>query len=140
MRIVEADDTATILAQSRQPTVGYCYWASVAVCIGQVLGQRRSFYVDCLNLPTFSQNLAQYRPYNKPIVTFTMACSSVGPLLCQKQVLAGILELPFQQRHDIGNWSSATFFPILGQCWTVSTFALGSFQNVITSQFFITIK
>ena len=26
-----------------------------------------------LNLPTFSRNVAQYRPYNKPIVIFTMA-------------------------------------------------------------------
>ena len=31
----------TILAQSRQPRVGYFYWASVTVCIGQVLGRRR---------------------------------------------------------------------------------------------------
>ena len=29
------------MAQSRQPRVGYCYWASVAVCIGQVLGRWR---------------------------------------------------------------------------------------------------
>ena len=33
-------------------------------------------FVDCLNLPTFSWNLAQYRPYTKPNVTFTMASSS----------------------------------------------------------------
>ena len=58
--------------------------------------------VDCLNLPTFGRNLALYRPYTKPIVTFTMASSSksrkarvqpmngtlLGPLLCRKQVLA----------------------------------------------------
>ena len=55
-------------------------------------------FVDCLNLSTFSQNLAQYRPYTKPIVTFTMQSSSEskrarvrysnGPMLCRKQVLA----------------------------------------------------
>ena len=27
-------------------------------------------FVDCSNLPTFSRNLAQYRPYIKPIVTY----------------------------------------------------------------------
>ena len=31
---------------------------------------------DSLNLPTFSRNLAQYGPYTKPIVIFTMASSS----------------------------------------------------------------
>ena len=33
-------------------------------------------FVGCLNLPNFSRNLAHYRPYIKPIVTFTMASSS----------------------------------------------------------------
>ena len=33
-------------------------------------------FVYCTNLPTFSRNLAQYRPYTEPIVTFTMASSS----------------------------------------------------------------
>ena len=33
-------------------------------------------FLDFLNLPTFSQNMAQYWPYTKPIVTFTMASSS----------------------------------------------------------------
>ena len=60
-------------------------------------------FVDCLNLSTFSRNLAQYRPYTKPIITFTMASSSknrrakevkktrirhsIGPFLRRKQVL-----------------------------------------------------
>ena len=39
-------------------------------------GPTTATFVDWLNLPTFSRNLAQYRPYTKPIVTFTMACSS----------------------------------------------------------------
>ena len=30
-------------------------------------------FVDRLNLPTVRRNLAQYRPYTKPIVTFTMS-------------------------------------------------------------------
>ena len=33
-------------------------------------------FFDCLNLPTFLRNLAQYRPYTKPIVILTMASSS----------------------------------------------------------------
>ena len=33
-------------------------------------------FVDCLNLANLIRNLAQYRPYAKPIVTFTMASSS----------------------------------------------------------------
>ena len=36
---------------------------------------RSSAGPDCFNLPTFSRNLAQYRPYTKPIVIFTMASS-----------------------------------------------------------------
>ena len=39
-------------------------------------GPTTAAFVDCLNLPTFSRNLAQYRPYTKPIVIFTMASSS----------------------------------------------------------------
>ena len=160
----------TISAQSREPTVGYCYWASVADCIGQLLGQRRRL-IDYSNLPTFSRNLAQYRPYTKPIDTFTMASNSenrrvrvqlmdgtllghvsflprqtilkvrkpefgtalvsccaenkcwrpeFGPELAAKC----ISELSFQKRHDIGNRSSVTFLPMLGQCWAVSNFAL----------------
>ena len=39
-------------------------------------GPTTAAFFDCLNLPTFSRNLAQYRPYTKPIVIFTMASSS----------------------------------------------------------------
>ena len=39
-------------------------------------GPTMAAFFDCLNLPTFSRNLAQYRPYAKPIVIFTMASSS----------------------------------------------------------------
>ena len=39
-------------------------------------GLTTATFVDCLNLPIFRRNLAQYRPYTKPIVTFTMASSS----------------------------------------------------------------
>ena len=132
-------------------------------------GPTTATFVDWLNLPTFSRNLAQYRPYTKPIVTFTMASSSerrrarVRPmdgtllgdvsLLPRKTILEVrkpklgtasarcsaenkcsrsefgpelsakcIPELSFQQWHNIGNRSSATFLPMLGQCWAVSTF------------------
>ena len=33
-------------------------------------------FFNCLNWQTFSRNLAQYRPYKKPIVIFTMTSSS----------------------------------------------------------------
>ena len=39
-------------------------------------GPTMAAFVDCLNWPTFGRNLAQYRPYTKPIVIFTMASSS----------------------------------------------------------------
>ena len=134
-------------------------------------------FVDCLNLPIISRNLAQYRPYTKPIVIFTMASNSEsrrarvrsmdGTLLNHVSLLprqtilkvrnpeAGtalarccaenmcwrpefgpelaamcISELSFQQRHNIGNRSSARFLPMLGQCWAVSNFAFGYFASV----------
>ena len=34
-------------------------------------------------------------------------------------------ELSFQQWHDIGNRSLATYLPLLGQCWAVYNFTLG---------------
>ena len=118
-------------------------------------------FVGCLNLPILSRNLAQYRPYTKPIGTFTMAFSSksrrarVRPmdgtllghvsLLPEQTILEVrkpefgtalirccdetkcwwpefrpelaskyIIELSFQQRHDIGNRSSKHFC----RCWT----------------------
>ena len=39
------------------------------------VGPTTAAIVNCLNLSTFSRNLAQYRPYTQPIVTFTMASS-----------------------------------------------------------------
>ena len=39
-------------------------------------GPTTAAFFDCLNLPTFSRNLAQYRPYTNPIVIFTMGSSS----------------------------------------------------------------
>ena len=39
-------------------------------------GPTEAAFVDSLNLPTYSWNLAQYRPCTKPIVTFTMVFSS----------------------------------------------------------------
>ena len=39
-------------------------------------GPTSAAFFDCLNLPSFSRNLAQYRRYTKPIVIFTIASSS----------------------------------------------------------------
>ena len=72
VRIAEADNTAQ-------------YWPNIgsqesAIVIEPVslssAGPMTVAFVDCLNWPTFSRNLAQYRPYTNPIDTFTMASSS----------------------------------------------------------------
>ena len=120
VRIAEGDNTAQ-------------YWPNPgsqesAIVIGPVsllhrssAGPTTEAFFDCLNLPTFSRNLAQYRPYTKPIVIFTIASScccaenkcwrpELGPALAAKC----IPELSFQQRHDIGSRSSANFW----RCWT----------------------
>ena len=39
-------------------------------------GPMTAAFADCLNLPTFSRNLAQNRPYTKRTVAFTAASSS----------------------------------------------------------------
>ena len=58
-------------AKSRQLLLGQCH------CLYRSSdGPTTAAFFDCLNLPTFNQNLAQYRPYTKPIVIFTMASSS----------------------------------------------------------------
>ena len=103
-------------------------------------GPTTAAFVYCLNLSTFSRNLAQYRPYIKPIVTFTMASSYEsrrarfrpmdGTLLghvslLPRQTILGVRIR--RQVHDIDNRSSETSLPILGQCWAVSNFALGMF-------------
>ena len=94
-------------------------------------GPTTTAFFNCLNLPTFSQNLAQYRPY-------TRVRHRIGPLLCLKQVLSARVWarigcqvhteviIPATAR-DIGNRSPATLLPMLGQCWAVYNFALGNF-------------
>ena len=72
MRIVDAHNTGQ-------------YWPNLdnqqsAIVIGHRLhrssaGQTTAAFVDGLNLPIFSRNLAHCRPYTKPIITFTMASS-----------------------------------------------------------------
>ena len=58
-------------AKSRPLLLGQCH------CLHRSsVGPTTAVFFDCLNLPTFSRNLAQYRPYTKPIVIFTMASSS----------------------------------------------------------------
>ena len=124
-----------MLAQSRQPTVGYCYRASVAVCIGQVLGRRwrplstvQIYRVSAETWPNISPipSRLSLLPKNK--------CwrPKFGPEMAAKC----IPELSFQQRHDIGNRSTVTFLPMLGQYWAVSIFALGRFLR----NFFISKK
>ena len=72
-------------AKSRPLLLGQCH------CLHRSsAGLSTAAFCDCLNLPTFSRNLAQYRPYTKPIVI-----------------------LSFQQRHNIGSRSSANFC----RCW-----------------------
>ena len=58
-------------AKSRPLLLGQCH------CLHRSsAGPTTADFFDCLNLPTFSRNMAQYRPYTKPIVIFTMASSS----------------------------------------------------------------
>ena len=82
-------------------------------------GPTMAAFIDCLNSPAFSRNLAQYRPYTKPIVTFTVA--RVGARI-SRQVQTGVI-ISATARY----WQPiiGTFLPKLGQCWAVSNFALG---------------
>ena len=74
VRIAEADNTAkywpTSAANSRLLLLGQCRRMHRSSA-----GPTMAACVDSLNLPTLSRNLAQYRPYTKPIVTYTMASS-----------------------------------------------------------------
>ena len=160
------------VAKSRLLLLGQCHYLHRSSA-----GPTTAAFFDCLNLPTFSRNLAQYRPYTKPIVIFTMASSSEsrrarvglmdGTLLGHVSLLARqtipefrkpefgtalahccaenkcwrpefgpelaakcIPELSFQQRHDIGSWSSANFW----RCWAsvgpYLTSHLGYYNNL----------
>ena len=75
MRIAEADNTAQnwphFGANSRLLLLGQCRHLHQSSA-----GPTTAAFVECLNLPTFSRNLAQYRPYTKPFVTFTLASIS----------------------------------------------------------------
>ena len=146
-------------------------------------GPTTAAFFDCLNLPTFSRNLAQCRPYTKPIVIFTMASSyerrrarvglmdgtllghvsllprqtilevrkpelgtalarccaknkcwrpEFGPELAAKC----IPELSFQQRHDIGSWSSANFWRYWASVGPYLTSHLGYFRSKNAKKYF----
>ena len=144
MRIAEGDNTAQ-------------YWPNLvsqqsAIVIGPVLRFTTvKFWANCSNLPYFSQNLAQYRPYTKPIVTFTMASSikSIRPRVRpMNYTLLGHVSLLLRQtilevrKLEFGTASAhfyaenkcwrpesgqelETFWPMLGQRWVVSNFAFG---------------
>ena len=58
-------------AKSRPLLLGQCH------CLHRSsAGPMTATFVECLNLPPFSRNLAQCRPDTKPLVTFSMASSS----------------------------------------------------------------
>ena len=58
-------------AKSRLLLLGQCH------CLHRsIAGPTTAAFFDCLNLSTFSRNLAQHRPYTMPIVSFTIASSS----------------------------------------------------------------
>ena len=117
-------------AKSRLLLLGQCH------CLHRSsAGLTSAAFFDYLNSPTFSQNLAQYRPYTKPFVIFTMVSISEsrrvrvglinGTLLgrcCAKKkcwrsefgpelAAKWLPELSFQ--YDIGSRSSANFC----RCW-----------------------
>ena len=75
-KLIIRQNIGSILAQSRQPTAGYYYWASIDFLHRSSAGPTTAAFVYRLNLPTYSRNLARCRPYTKPMVTFTMASSS----------------------------------------------------------------
>ena len=58
-------------AKSRLLLLGQCHYLHRSSA-----GPTTAAFLNCLNLPTFIRNLAQYWPYTKPIVIFTMASSS----------------------------------------------------------------
>ena len=58
-------------AKSRPLLLGQCHCLHRSSAVSTTAA-----FFGCLNLPTFSRNLAQFRPNTKPIVIFTMASSS----------------------------------------------------------------
>ena len=69
--IIRHNNGPILAAKSRLFLLGQCH------CLHRSsAGPTTEAFFDCLNLPTFSRNLAQYRPYTLPIVIFTMASSS----------------------------------------------------------------
>ena len=82
-------------------------------------GPTTAAFFDCLNLPTFSRNLAHYRPYTNPIIIFTMASSSesrrsrVG--LMDSTLLGHVSLLP---RQTIPELSKLEFGTALARCCT----------------------
>ena len=122
------------MAQYRQPTFGYYYPASVAVCINQVLGRPSAETWPSIGPIPSRFLLLLWHPVPKveepesgPLLghvsllrefgTASARCCAenkcwrpeLGPVLAAKC----IPELSFQQRHHIGNPSSANFW----QCW-----------------------
>ena len=100
-------------------------------------GPTTAAFVDCLNLPTFIRNLAQYRPYTNPIFTFTMASTSesrrarVRPM--GGTLLGHVSLLPRQNIVGVRSQSSAQHRPVavpktidtgqsLGQNWPSSAY------------------
>ena len=103
-------------------------------------GLATAAFVYCLNLPTFSRNLAQYRPYTKPIFTFTMASSSqsrrarVRPM--NGTLLGHVSLLPRQTILEVRKSEFGTHRPVAvlktsvrGQNWPPSAYRSYHFSN-----------
>ena len=95
-------------------------------------GPTTSAFFDCLNLPTFSRNLAQYRPYTKPVITFTMASSSKSKRARVRPMDGTLLRhMSLLPRQTILEVKKPEFRTALARCcaenkcWAASNFALG---------------
>ena len=79
-------------------------------------GPTTAAFVDCSNLPTCSRIMAQYRPYTKPIVTFTMSYNSesrrarVWPM--DGTLVGHVSLLPRQTILEVRNQSSAEHWAV----------------------------
>ena len=107
-------------------------------------GPTTAAFFDCLNLPTFSWNLAQYWPCIKPIVIFTMAFSSESRTANVRPMSAHYWAMcHFYHGKPFWKWenqSSAQHWPVavpktsaggqsLGQHWSPSAYRIYHSSN-----------
>ena len=117
-------------AKSRPLLLGQCH------CLHRSsAGPSTAAFFDCLNLPTFSRNLAQYRPYTKTIVTFTMASDSkrrrarVRPM--DGTLLGHVSLLPRQTILDV---RKPEFGTALARCFAENKFRLPEFEPELAAK------